>query len=234
MPPTSPFHFAARIKFRASLGFTLVELLVVICVIAILAAIAAPMIPSLLKANVVDQSVTTLTGVLEQAREEATSRNTYVWVAFTAAPPASLPGDGIWVATFESQDGTDAVNNFTTPMTIPGADLQLVNKLQNLPGVKITDVGAAANQVTVVGIPAAGTSLQGGSGTTALAWTVTPIKFTEGYNVATSLFTRAVEFTPDGEAHVVTWNSNIQFGLTPSTGSSTNNAVTGKLTVYRP
>jgi len=255
MSPSSVSHFPARAKFRASPSFTLVELLVVILIIAILTAIAVPLIPSLLKANVVDEDVATLSGILEQARETAISRTTYVWVAFTD-PPASTPGDGIWVATIQSVDGTEAPINTTvapswaTSVTIPSAasvNLQMVSKLQNLPGIAITNwlylPAAVTNLATAAPYnitnpaPLFETNTVSNSKT---QWTVSSVQFSEG-NSATTYFTHVIEFTPNGEAHVMTWNSNIEFGMIPSTGTSTNNDVllnlsrfTGKLTVLRP
>lgn len=245
----NPHHVRAPI-LALKKGFTLVELLVVLSIIAILTAIAAPLIPALLKSNQLDSNIATLSGVLEQARETAISNNTFVWVVF-APPPTSSPGVGTWVASVQSIDGTDSVkgsNTWLTNLTIPGtANLQLLSKIQNLPGVQIVDPTTITGSVQNNGIapPTGAVPLQGPTSTNAnsLNWTVTPAKYTEGFSSTTSFFTQGIQFTPDGEAHVITWANNIQFGMTSTTGSATAIAksvvlfnisrLTGKLTVYR-
>jgi len=235
-------------------SFTLVELLVVIAIITILAAISVPVIGSLMRSNQIDQSVSSLTGILEQARSAATSGNTYVWVAFTTNASSS-PSSGIWTATIQSQDGTEgAVNtsasptsNYWTTVTVPGtSNLQLLNKIQNLPGVQMNNVVSGGTTPspwstftqTVGGSTPPTTSIT--SLSQGLTWSIPSLSSTAGAGMA---FTTAIEFTPDGEAHTSasTWYNNIQFGLTPSVGTSTNNSVlinvgrlTGKTTVYRP
>ena len=230
-------------------GFTLIELLTVLGIIAIMAAIAAPLIPSLLKGDQLDASIGTLSGILEQARETAISSNTYVWVAFTDAPANAATGT--WVATIQSKDGTEAASTSltspflaTTPLVIPANNLQMLTKIQNLPGVKIVDASSlpASLTATAPSSPStlfeSGATLASGSAQGTVAWNVTTLQ-NAGLPAGT-YFTRALEFTPNGEAHVPTvYNSNIQFGFTPSVGASKNAVLfdvarlTGKTTVYR-
>jgi hypothetical protein len=200
------------------------------------------LIPSLLRGNQMDANVSTLSGILEQARETATANNTYVWVAFTDPPSASSPV-GIYVATIQSIDGTESpINTTVTPSwatiaTIPGTNLNLLGKIQNLPGVTIVDNNNAALPAAMLAAAPPAASAQN-LFETSMQWTVTPLQYT---SLGTGhYFTHAIEFTPDGEAHVPTWSSNIQFGLTPSLGTASSNPVlfnvsrlTGKTTVYR-
>jgi prepilin-type N-terminal cleavage/methylation domain-containing protein len=226
-------------------GFSLVELLVVMTIIAILIAVASPLIPSLLRANQLDSSVNTLSGVLEEAREAATSANTYVWVAFTNVS-ATSPQKGIWVATLQSNDGTETNINTGTPtapvwasITVPSAaasNIQAHSKLQNLVGVQIANAAPSFSP-----LPSALVAKAPSSSTTSLAsvtWTLNNLASSGAPNDVS--FKYAIEFSPDGEAHVPSWNSNIQFGLYPSIGSNYTNSVlfnisrlTGKATVYR-
>jgi len=241
-PPAPPRTEQRRIPIGSQKSFTLVELLTVMVVIALLVGLAAPLIPSLLRGNQMNSSVATLNGIMEQAREAALSQNTYVWVAFTSTN--SLPANGIWVATLESQDGTESPVNanaglpvapsWASTLSVPGtSNLQLLTKTQNLPGVQLVDVSALSPTVTNV---AAAAGIFTNSSTTlyetnAMKWTVFANQYAEGYttkNGAASTnagyFVKAIEFTPDGEAHTATstWYNNIQFGLVPSTSGQTN------------
>jgi type II secretory pathway pseudopilin PulG len=232
----------------------MVELLVVLGIVAIMAAIVSPLIPSLLRGNQMDSNVNALAGILDEAREAAMAGNTYIWVAVTD-PIAGSPGGGVWVATFQSLDGTEAQSStissapWNATLTLPGGNLQLHNKLQNLPAVEVvvdpptisgaptlqsinTAVTASANASTPArptppAYPAAATSLQGGT----TSWTVSA--------GGSRTFVHVIEFTPNGEAHVPTWSANIQFALVPAIGKTTNSVLfnvsrlTGKATVYR-
>jgi Tfp pilus assembly protein FimT len=224
-------------------------MLVVLAIIAIISAIAVPLIPSLLKSDTLDSNVQTLSGILEQARETAISGNTFVWVAFTD-PPAGSPRSGSCVAVFQSQDGTDPIN-FTNALVVPGTvtntttSLVMVGRLQTLPGSAIADPSglpaAIANLGNSIGVTNPATLTATNSTGLPLQWTVTPYANTEGYSSTNPYFKRAIEFTPDGEAHTLAWNPNISFGLTNSISTSTNNLVlvnisrlTGRTTILRP
>ena len=177
------------------------------------------------------------------ARSTAISGNTYVYVGFTAPPVAPAnPGDGISVIVFESQDGTDAANGFGN-VTFPANNLQLVGRIQRLPGVKLADVGGTSytpafesQPVSLVGFPSSAISN--------LQWTFTTTQ--------TLNFIYGFEFTPNGEAKVSpapiapattgAWYDLIEFGLTPAiTGQNPKDVavvrlsrLTGKATVLRP
>ena len=229
-------------------GFSLVELLVVISIVAILAAVVSPLVPSLMRANQLDSSVNTLSGILEQARERALSANTPVWIAFTDAPVNSPVGT--WVATFQSADGTETpINIAVTPswaatgVTVPGSNLALVSKIQNLAGVKIVDATSTLLPASLISTASALSSPITLFEPAGMQWSVSTLQST---GMGTGVyFTHALEFYQDGEARVQgtagTWYNNIQFGLIPVVGTSTKNAalfnvtrLTGKTTVYRP
>jgi prepilin-type N-terminal cleavage/methylation domain-containing protein len=230
-------------------GFTIIELLVVIAIIAIMAAIISPLIPGLLRANQMDANLAKLSGILEQARESALSQSTYVWVAFTDPPTANLTS-GTWIAVFKSIDGTEAASSSlsspwvaTGTLTIPGGNLAMASKLQNLPGVKyvsLANFGASLPASLVANASStypSSTVADLFAVPTGVTWTVTPM---QNAGVGTVNFTHALEFTPDGEAHVQAWSTNMEFGLAPVNGSNTDSVIfnisrlTGKSTTFRP
>ena len=221
-------------------GFTLVEMLAVLGIMAILLALVAPAVPSIFRPNQLNADVATLSGILDQAREAATSGNSFVWVAF-ADPPAADKANGLWVATIETQDGTESPINTTvmpawlTSVTIPGPNLAMEMKIDRLPGVQLVDAAAGALPSGLLSkAPTSATPLFEPQ---QMEWTITSLQNTpQGAGV---FFNHAIEYAPNGEARVPTWNNNIQFGLVPAVGADTNSALfnisrlTGRLTVYR-
>ena len=213
----------------ASKGFSLVELLAVIAVISILMATSTSFIPSLFQANQVDANVATLSGIFEQAREAAISGNTYVYVVFTG-PLTTTPAGGVAVATIQSQDGTDALNNFTFSGPISAAnDLAMLHKTTGLPGVKLLSQSQTATLITAQfpSLSSSGAAMASSSTLTVAAGGVT------------YTFTQGVMFKPDGEvASSGTWNDMVEFGLqslrgSPDVAVMQLTRLTGKLAVSR-
>jgi type II secretory pathway pseudopilin PulG len=93
----------------------LIEILGVLAIMGILISLSLPAIQSERSALAFNSSVEGITGILNQARAYATSRDTYVWVAFYPFDPATLPGaadqsgEEVYVTTYASTDGTDPI-----------------------------------------------------------------------------------------------------------------------------
>lgn len=66
--------------FSRLYGFTLVELLAVICVMVLLLAFSLPAVGNLLSSRATDQAISELAGLVEYARREAITLQTYTWV----------------------------------------------------------------------------------------------------------------------------------------------------------
>lgn len=75
-------HFTHSSKSKAPLGFSLVELLLVISIIAIISTFSVGAIKSFGSAYELDSSVQGVTGILNSARQMALSQNKYVQVRF--------------------------------------------------------------------------------------------------------------------------------------------------------
>ncbi len=85
-------------------AFTLIELLVVIAIIGILASVAIMGFKNIVTSHGVTQAAVDVAGILEFARSEAVSRQSYVWVGITEATNAGVLE--VQMAAVYSADGT--------------------------------------------------------------------------------------------------------------------------------
>lgn len=213
-------------------GFSLVELLSVIGIVTVVAAASLPMVASMTKAQNVNSGVQIVGGVLDQARQYAISKNTYVWVVFNMAA-TNDPSDYSSVAILASKSGADSLDWATTKLSFPGtvspaSDLELVGKVRNLASVRFGD----APTVSIGSLPTE----------TAVAFATVDIDIVIAG--ATHTFTKAIQFTPTGEARMSdALNRYMDLALlplaVPSHGEAPNQAVirvggiTGKTNIYR-
>jgi len=63
-------------------GFTLVEIMVVLGIIIMILGFTAPAVVGILRGKKVEQALSAVSDVLERARIEAITQNTYLWVGF--------------------------------------------------------------------------------------------------------------------------------------------------------
>ena len=158
-------------------GFSLVELLVVIAIISLLMVMAAPVVSSLMGAKTLDRGTYDLAGLLEQARNEAVTRQTYVWVGIKPVPTAH--GLEIQVAIVCSKDGT---GTNTDPSNL--ANLSKVFHLSNLSLVAWSGLKASTQNLFTNATPVSVSS------------NVAGIAFTSGQ---TQFQGTTLTFTPGGE-----------------------------------
>jgi len=168
----------APCKFRKKpprLGFSLLELLVVVALLGVLSVLAVPALSGLTRSNTMNKNLLILSGVFEQARQYAISRNTYVWVVLTSASNTGLT-NSLKVGQIASLDGTDVLSWSPASTLVSGSsNLEMVGRPQELRMVRIENSAAAD-----AGASMASVNITGG----------------------TLTFTRAVQFTPTGEARV--------------------------------
>ena len=103
LPPVNTGSQKASVG-GANKGFSLVELLVVIAIIAVLASFTVTGFKNISTSHGVGQAAADVNGILELARSEAVTRQTFVWAAFRAAPNSGVLE--IQMALAGSIDGT--------------------------------------------------------------------------------------------------------------------------------
>ena len=135
------------------LGFTLLELLIVVSIIAVLLVLLVPAFTTIKGAGDVTSAAYTIKGALDAARTYAKANNTYVWVGFaeenagsntpatpTATPAASpYPSGRVVMAIVASRDGTTIYNpnSLNNPDPIDPTKLTVVTKLVKIDNVHL-------------------------------------------------------------------------------------------------
>ncbi len=207
-------------------GFTLLELLAVIAITAMLVGLSVPLFGMLSGSNEMNQSLQVTGGMMEQARQHAISQNTYTWLV-VSTPSGD---DDVRVAVVASKDGTDALAWSGSSVNISSSTAyELVGRVRSVPRVKVADVPTVAID-----------SLPNNNGATPSK--MAQVDFSIGTGGQTRTFSKAVQFTPTGEARVAgNVDRFIDLVLLPKNGpaDSPNQAVirvsglTGKSMIYR-
>lgn len=229
---------------RTQSGFSLTELLVVIALMGFLAAASVPAMSALNGSGKLNQTVSEVAGILEQARQYAIAQNTYVWVAFYEDSNAA-GGNAITVAVLASKDGTDPTS--TAPNynfgTIPSAAalVNMICPLRTFSQVMLQDAGTITSS-TITKLP----TMVLDSTNNGLAKNAASFSIKLPGASTTTTFNRYVLFAPSGEARNYASTIDVlEIGMKPRKGSGSpttekNVAVlrisglTGLTQVYRP
>lgn len=185
---TSPMSFCASRKYRpvAGAAFTLIELLAVMAVITVMAVLSVPAFSSISSSGRTNQAVVEIAGLLENARQYAVSKNTYVWVAF-AKEESATDGGVLMVAVVASKDGM----KHEASGSVPGGDFNQVSQVKVFPQLAWEDAGKYG------GLEGMAASQQTGSANNVAG---SGFKLKVPGRTGTMTFTQAVEFQPTGEA----------------------------------
>ncbi len=225
---------------RSRAGFSILELLVVVGIMAIFGAITAPTL-SYVAASRFNKAAGRVADLLEEARQYAVANNTYTWVAFHIEPSANGKPAALYVAALASMDGTSeaatgssfgSATAWPAGVTAPLSNCQLIGRVESFPQTGLAEKGA----YPLPGLPAV--SALDGPATTAPAFSLSVP------TLGTQTFTRAIQFTPSGEAKVQAAPvPAIEFGLCAMNGTSASqsqvavmrvNGYTGQARVYLP
>lgn len=203
---------------RATGGFSLVELLVVIALVCVLASAAGPVLGSMFKGGSMNRAVSNVSSVLEQAQSYAMAHNTYVWVGFSQNSASQT----MTVAAVAGVTGaaTDIASS---------ANLRAVIKPQNYENLRLqTDAELA--EIDAAGMRTGKNVAKSTIGT-----------FTQG----TKTFDSVIEFSPLGGARIDAGPMSrwIQLGLQGMSGAHVDKSnvaavqlagLTGQVRIFRP
>src|SRR6266513_558716 len=133
-------------------GFSLLEMIAVVCILLLLGGFLAPALTSLKSAGDLTKTANEIAGALEQARNYAMANKTFVWVGLKEVDITNDPsvspqttGNGrIAIAIVASKDGTRGYDVTNSSLPNPawtsyngGANLLPVGKLQHLENIHL-------------------------------------------------------------------------------------------------
>ncbi len=181
---------AAKMMGRSGKGqprrdaFTLIELIVVLAIGVLLSAAALPALVSVLQSRGLTQDIYGLSEMLDLARNEAISRETYVWVGIQ---PVTNNGTAeLQVAAVASMDGT---GNNTVVSNLIG--ISKVLYLQNVVLCQWSNLKLATQKLSTNYFTTAIMPLSVANNTTGVSFQAGTVQFTQKTTIT---------FTPRGEA----------------------------------
>lgn len=147
MKPNRPFSFVL-LKKKAAL--TLVELLAVIAIAVVLFALVTPAIVGVKGASDLTNSVSSIQGILDQARTYAIANNTYTWVGVLeqSSAQAQTGLGGLVLCIVASRDGTclysktQAKADNATTQALPLARLVAIGKPTRLNNIRVLNAAS--------------------------------------------------------------------------------------------
>lgn len=183
-----PEMFVSR-KARAGVsGFTLIELVMVMAIMLTVLGFAAPSVVGILKGKKIEQALSTVTGILEQARMDAATQNAYLWTGFLniAAKDSKSGVDELWLMTFRGKSGESRI-------PASADDILPVSALQRVEGVNMVEVDKLPDRVKAL-LPGTYKDVAGATKSeTKITWKGTSAS-------GSKEFERILLFTPRGEA----------------------------------
>lgn len=213
-------------------AFSLIELLTVMGVIGLLMSVAVPALSNLTKGSQMNQALVEVTESLEQARQYAVAQNTYVWVAFNNVAASQGADEQVRMAVLVSRSGGDLAAWGVDDTTSTTAQTQLVARPRTFNQVKLSNAGTFSRS-QIASLPEGAVDSLGVANF--------KIKVPGGQNES---FTRAIQFTPSGEARTTANMAGmVELGLQPTRAKEADaynvavvrvNGLTGQTRLFRP
>ncbi len=170
----------------------------VISIMLLLLSFAVPSMSGILKGKKQDQAIAALEGILDLARMEAVTQNTYVWVAFkncplNANPPPPSGEDEIWMLAFRGRTGEDRLLSALGDAMIP------VGNFRRLTGVSILDFKSLSAPLEERLLDLSNQTALGGD-VQSLSPCQTRVGWVGNSDTGPIQFERVLRFSPRGEA----------------------------------
>jgi len=175
--------------------------------------------------------------MLDQARQYAIAQNTYVWVVMRPNPSGSN-GDELNVAVLASRTGTDT-QSWSSYGVVPNGQIDLLSRPKTFSQVRFNEAGSfGASKIPA--LTGKSTATSGNSPST-----TADFKIKLPGAASTVDFTRAIQFTPTGEARTAQGGVTdlVELDIQPTHGTTADqnnvavvriNGLTGQMTMYRP
>ena len=138
-------HSKIRLRNAGDIAFTLIELLVVIGIMVALTALTIPAFNSIKGSGDLKKSSYEFAETLEQARNYAIAKNTYVWVGIVEedAGKPTVSGTGrIVLSVIASQDNTNLLSG--PGSIVSGTNAAQVSKLRKLENMHLATISGTA------------------------------------------------------------------------------------------
>jgi len=212
------FHSGIQFIQRVPHAFSLVELLAVMAVMGVLTAASTVAISSMSKAGNMNQTASSISLLLEQARAHAMANNTYVWVGFAQNAITSNLTIGVVAGTTGQQ--SDLTNAKYIPLFAPKT-YNLISLKSGLSVASLTQSGDQGSDIS----------------------TSTLANFQQRTDGTTITLSSVIQYNPRGQACLASSGGashGIQIGLQPNHGGGGDIAIlqiatlTGQVQVFRP
>lgn len=189
-PPGIGRRVGIRLPARAGGwgGFSLIEIISVISVAIVITALTVPAVNNILRGQAMTSATTGVSSMIDMARTEAMSKNTYVWLGFRNSKGSGNTME-LWVTAVRSLDGTSLLST-------AGTNIRSLTKVQKFANIGIAPYASLSQPVQQM---LATAKEDPGSGSVDIASTTSNPGFEIPVGGANVTFNNILIFTPQGQ-----------------------------------